>query len=94
MIEKLEVLPADRAFNWIDSMMIDDLLYISRDEEAVAKVRGQWDKLYERVDYDKLNNTSSAYYDGKEEKPDDYIPGDYIVPTEEGYPGLRERPLG
>ena len=94
MIEKLEVLPADRAYNWIDSMMIDDLLYISRDEEAVAKVRGQWDKLYERVDYDKLNNTSSEYYDGKEEKPDDYIPGNYIVPTENGYPGLREAPLG
>lgn len=69
-------------------------MYVARDEEAIAKLRGQWDKLYERVDYDQLNNTSSDYYDGKVERPEDYIPGNYIVPTEDGYPGLREAPLG
>lgn len=95
MFERLEVLPADRAFNWIDHLLIDDLIYISENEEAVAKLRGQWDKLYERVNYDKLNESvSSDYYDGKEEKPEDFIPGNYVVPTEEGYPGLREAPLG
>lgn len=96
LLEQLHELPADRAFNLIDSILIDDLVYVAKNEEAIAKLRGKWDQIYKRVDFSVLDDDveDNQYYDGEDEKPEGYIPGNYIIPDENGYPGLRERPLG
>lgn len=70
----------------IDSILIDDLVYISRDEEAIRKLRDKWDEIYDRVD---LSVHDGVYRGYEGERPEGYIPGNYRVPTDDGFiPGL------
>lgn len=84
----LQDLDAERAFNFIDSILIDDLIYVSRDEEAILKLRAEWNKIYDREPIRLRESPESANswkgYDDDEEKPEGYIPGNYFIPDDDG----------
>lgn len=68
---------------------------MSINEEALRKLRAKWNKIYDRIDTDSGSNDDAGTlsYDGTRERPEGYIPGNYVMPGENGF-GLREAPLG
>lgn len=98
LVELFQRLDADRAFNVIDSILIEEGLRDANTEESYTKVRTALRKVYngsvnkatknyDESDYEKMFGTRSD-----PSKPvKQYIP--VVEPTEDGYPGLAA-PLG
>lgn len=68
---------------------------VSINEEAVRKLRAQWNKIYDRINVSSGSNDEAGTlsYDGTRERPEGFIPGNYSMPGENGF-GLKEGPMG
>lgn len=95
LLQIIQSLPAHRIFNFIDSILVEDIVTVSVNEEAVKKLRAQWNKLYDRIEYNSGSNDDAGTlsYDGTRERPEGYIPGNYVMPGENGF-GPLGAPMG
>lgn len=92
MLELFSTVDADRSFNVIDSIIIDDAIRNGQADNGLQKTRAEILKVYNRVsEFDDLDlpvqfNPETGGFTNPN------IPK-YIEPTVSGYPGL-EPPVG
>ena len=91
-------LDGERSFNIIDSILVEDMIADAQIEGALVKARAAFNKVYDRINTNLQGSNDVAgdeYYEDQtsSDRPEGYIPGNYIQPDDNGFPGL-ERPKG
>lgn len=82
----MDELDAERAFNLIDSIFVEDLLRDAELQGALVLTRAKLDKIYNRKTHNRSDEDDSEYTSGNG-------PIRYTEQTENGFVGL-EAPLG
>ena len=78
---------ADRVFNIIDTIFVDESLSDARDEEARGKLKAKLNTAYDKIVREGSSNDADGAYASTTQ------PYGYLQPDEHGYPGL-EPPMG